>query len=324
MDYNQFWNNRTWTQENEQTAETDSDQVNESVVEKENSEQVNWSQEFDYDDSESTQEPEKYDALISPDAYSYLDNVSDSEFSNDSLLDEQDEIESQDDYDAPQDEEDGVDDSEMYNGDSLFDVDDTDFTEEPDVVTEPETEKETVNAVESAPEPEPVQEIVTETVSENNSENNNLQSDEISTRAKFELPLFKKIFSFIPDFSSFGTYIKGLSDADASDLEQFIISSRDAWFEDNKDKMFNLPNSSITIAVLNENKDPMTEVMRLESVAAQMISSYKEKWNFIELFFEYDGTLKLAVDKEINRSLFSDGEWKVIREMGYKILMSKK
>lgn len=264
-------------------------------------EEINWEDEFDADDMD--------DSADSDMNIEDSDEIRESDdFLNDSFTEEE-----------QNEPEEDMDDSEMYSVSSLFDIDEEEVVEQPseesiiepepvvaeEPVAEPVIEPEPV-AVEPVSEPEPVAEPL------------------IETESVVKLPsLMEKVFTFIPPYCNFGTYIRSISESDVNDIVNFIEKTKEAWLTDGKDKMFNIPQTDITIAVLNDKDDPLTNNQRIQSLGVQMFAAEKEKWNCLKLFFELDGTLKRAEIEELNRDSFEDWQWKIVQTAGFELWKSR-
>lgn len=325
MNYNQFWNNN-------EIEEVQKD--------------VNWEDEFDIDETEDNQEEMNYSD------YSDCESCS--------FLSEQEETEDPDIYEEIQDsesEEEMIDDSLQYSVSSLFDYDEEEQVEEPveelsaeeqpveeQLVEEQEEEQEEEQFTEDLPvmelntfeEPveEPVVEPVFDTpveelsaeeqpVEEQPVEKQTVVEQEEDPETAYLPPVLKSVFTFVPSYSYFGTYLKTLSEGDLWDIEAYIEKTKQAWLNDKKEKMFNIPGSNISIAVLNDVDDPLTLKQRKQSLGVQMFAAEESKWNCLDLFFEKDGTLKKAVIEEVTQDSFEDWQWKTIQSVGFELWKSR-
>ena len=214
---------------------------------------------------------DSYDALISPDAYDYLDKTNPDDLLSDEYLQEQESIE---DYIFETEEDNSAeeysDDSDAYSS-SLFDF-------EYDIVEE------------------------------------NFQPD-----------ILENINSFCNDrYNDIYRYIRDCSQEDAVSLAKTICKARDAFFADGKDKLFTIPDTEISVAVVSDNSDPMLFTQRLEYVAAGMLLKGRAFWNLLILHFKKTGELKLAEFVPVSRASFSEGEWRIANNMAFKMRQQSK
>ena len=72
------------------------------------------------------------------------------------------------------------------------------------------------------------------------------------------------------------------------EIVRFIELARKAWLIDGKDKMFSIPDTTISVAVFSETQDPMLNIQRRENIGAVMFASQKDSWNSLEI--SYDGS----------------------------------
>ncbi|MCF0262783.1 MAG: hypothetical protein HUK23_07715, partial [Sphaerochaetaceae bacterium] len=92
---------------------------------------------------------------------------------------------------------------------------------------------------------------------------------------------------------------------------------------DNKDKMFSIPDTDISIAIFSDNQDPMIKIQRRENIGAVMYAMHKSSWNSLELSFDISGQLVKADYNRISKTNFSDWEWKIVEKLGTRLLERK-
>ena len=273
------------------------------------------------DDSYYDEEP--YTALVSPDTYEYLEEAKPSEFETDPMLEEQESLDdAYDEYDEePSEETVQEEEPDPYSSDSLFDMvdddsdedQDTPQKEEPqdDIVPDEEQEKsfpslddevDVQNDPEPEPEPEPEEQPKVEETAAN-------------------LPLLDSILSFSPSRNNPITqYLTACTFEQQKEIVRVIELARKAWLIDSKDKMFTIPDTSISIAVFSETLDPMITIQRRENIGAVMYASQKDTWNSLELSYDSSGQFSKADFNRISRSSFSDWEWKIVEKLGLRLI----
>ena len=286
------------------------------------------------DDSYYDEEP--YTALVSPDTYDYLDQAEPDEFTQDPILEEQESLEDayDDDDEETQDEETSEDDEpDPYSG-SLFDfIDDSDEEESaPEKETkdflEPEEENEEQDdsfppfeEEESEPEPAVALEPVIELKSEPEPEPTPEPEPEPEAPATVRLPLLEQILSYSPSRNNPITqYLTSCSPENQKEIVRVIELARKSWLIDGRDKMFTIPDTSISVAVFSETHDPMMDIQRRENIGAVMYSASKDMWNSLELSYDKSGQLAKADFNRISKSDFTDWEWKVVEKLGNRII----
>ena len=354
-------------EDDEEEPEVEESPVEEPVVEQmasddDEDEEIEQPEDpFNEDDEvEQPEEEEDYTALVSPDAYDYLNESEPEVFAHDSILEEQEYDNWYDDEDedeqTPQAEDDEPD---PYSGESLFSfMDDSDESEtieqeqeepqpednliqkesfpadeeelpselpapprpvepeeepeeqEPETEEEPEQEEEVPPVEEEEPEPEvsPVEEpVIEEPVKEKPAEQ--------------PLPLLEQILSFAPSKSNpIVQYLASCQYEQKKELVRFIELARKAWLIDGKDKVFSIPDTTISVAVFAQTQDPMLIIQRRENIGAVMFASQKDNWNSLEISYDGSGQLVKADYIRISRSTFSDWEWKVVEKLGTRLM----
>ena len=305
------------------------------------------------DEVEPAKEEENYTALVSPDAYDYLKDSEKEEFKQDPMLEEQD---YEDWYDDDDDEEQVTpvadDEPDPYSGESLFSImDDSDegetveeekqeepvepiqsewFPADDEEVPPPETETTIDNQPEESEE-ETVEELVEELKEEEPEEEIPEETTEpepepepepvVEQPAEQPLPLLEQILSFAPSKTNpIVQYLSSCQYEQKKELVRFIEMARKAWLIDGKDKVFSIPDTSISVAVFAQTQDPMLIIQRRENIGAVMYASQKDYWNSLEISYDGSGQMVKADYIRISRNTFSDWEWKVVEKLGTRLL----
>lgn len=298
----------------------------------------------------------EYTALVGDDAYSYLDDVPPEEFESDPLLDEQDSLyEEDDDGDESVAEDEALQDqADPYSEKSLFDVcddDEPETSEEQSDVPEEEpcVENEATSEEEAVVEDEcsPAEEVVIE---EDSSEDAPRPAEEtIASEQEAPEPVEPEeeepkaeptpVHEYIQESASHGSdsildqvlksfaksnpvvqYVEQCSEGQRDELEGVMEKALAACREDGKDKMFAIPDTTISVCIFRTTRDPMLEIQRRENVGALMFAGGHDTWNSLELYVNELGSLVKCEYRKVTRFSFSDWEWKIVEKLGQRIL----
>ena len=339
-------------EDDEEEPESDESPVEEPVVEQMASDDDEDlpSDPFGEDEDDDSSEDENYTALVSPDAYDYLNEEQPQEFQEDSMLEEQDyesyyDDEDEDESVIPQED----DEPDPYSGESLFSImDDSDESEpaEEEPIKEeaednliqrdsfPDEEEELLPEELPLPprpqEEEPEEEIEAEPKAEETPAEEETPEEEepepepepeIEKPTEQPLPLLEQILSFAPSKNNpIVQYLNGCQYEQKKEIVRFIELARKAWLIDGKDKVFSIPDTSISVAVFSQTQDPMLSIQRRENIGAVMYASQKDNWNSLEISYDGSGQLVKADYIRISRSTFSDWEWKIVEKLGTRLL----
>ena len=298
----------------------------------------------------------EYTALVGDDAYSYLDDVPSEEFESDPLLDEQDSLyEEDDDGDESVAEDEALQDqADPYSEKSLFDVyddDDSETSEEQSDVPEDEpcVENEATSEEEAVVEDEcsPAEEVVIE---EDSSEDAPRPAEEtIASEQEEPEPVEPEeeepkaeptpVHEHIQESASHGSdsildqvlksfaksnpvvqYVEQCTEGQRDELAGVMEKALAACREDGKDKMFAIPDTTISVCIFRTTRDPMLEIQRRENVGALMFAGGHDTWNSLELYVNELGSLVKCEYRKVTRFSFSDWEWKIVEKLGQRIL----
>lgn len=298
----------------------------------------------------------EYTALVGDDAYSYLDDVPPEEFESDPLLDEQDSLyEEDDDGDESVAEDEALQDqADPYSEKSLFDVCDDDEPEtseeqsdvpeeEPCVENEATSEEEAVVEDECSPAEEVVIEEdssedapcpAEETIASEQEEPEPVEPEEEEPKAE-PTP----VHEHIQESASHGSdsildqvlksfaksnpvvqYVEQCTEGQRDELAGVMEKALAACREDGKDKMFAIPDTTISVCIFRTTRDPMLEIQRRENVGALMFAGGHDTWNSLELYVNELGSLVKCEYRKVTRFSFSDWEWKIVEKLGQRIL----
>ncbi|MFC2822018.1 MAG: hypothetical protein ACFN3H_04530, partial [Spirochaetales bacterium] len=273
-------------------------------------------------DPEEYYDEEPYTALISPDAYDYLEKTAPEEFTKEYS---EDCYEDCDEDEDEEEEEPYV--ADPYKADSLFSmVDDTEEVSEPEKENEEVSEEIRTNSVYSEIDTDSTEETLEENgekeldrkTEERTQEEAEEETDESVTE---NLPLIEQILRFSPSRSNvIAQYLASCNPEQKKEIVRVIELARKAWKIDGKDKMFTIPDTGISIAIFSDTPDPMTGIQRRENIGAVMYASQKEVWNSLELSYDSANQLVKADYRQITRLSFSDWEWKIVEKLGMRLM----
>lgn len=308
-----------------------------------------------HEDVDEEKPQEEYTSLVGDDAYSYLDDVSPEEFEPDPLLDEQDSL-----YEEDDDGDDADDDSvvenvaeeqdDPYSERSLFDVCDEDEPEIPeeqndvpeegfDIENEASPERETIVEDEGGVAEEAVFE---EEPSEETTTTPEIPEEEFVPEPELEVapgpeeepaqePIHEAVRSgsnsildhVLRSFAKSNPvvqYVEQCSEEQRDELAGVMEKALAACRADGKDKMFAIPDTTISVCIFRTTRDPMLEIQRRENVGALMFAGGHDTWNSLELYVNELGSLVKCEYRKITRFSFSDWEWKIVEKLGQRIL----
>ncbi len=314
--------------EDDETEEEPNELEAEEELEEESSDDVPWDEDFD-DVPPQEEEPE-----------TESESDSDSESEDEELYeDEEDELEDfefcdeeDEPIEEPQEEEPEEDEEEdPYNG-SLFDgiedepEEDEPVAEEPanEEVPEPEPEPEPVAeepANEEVPEPEP-EPAVEEPVVEPEPE----PTPEPQPEPTLDEPLLllEAITKSFNKENALTTYATQHTYEQRKELSDIIDSALQACVKDGRDKMFTIPDTKISVVVYKDSKDPMLQMQRRQNVGAMMYLNQTDSWDALELPVNENGALLTPNYTTITKHSFTDWQWRIVENIGQKILERRK
>ena len=186
--------------------------------------------------------------------------------------------------------------------DSLFAALGMDEEEDDEEVKEEEHSLETAVEVESSP---AIEEESAPTLDE-----------EIVRKA--EIPgVIGEIYKILGSSSAFGQFIE-LSDEDTlSDLDEVIENCWKRQQVEGKDKMFNIPDYSLSIILAHDSvRDDLRLSELLNNAGGVMYSRDSECWNAVIVYIDPEYTVEKAIEKTISRSTFSPSDWKRVTYIG--------
>ncbi len=299
---------------------------------------------------------EEYTALVGDDAYSYLDDVPPEEFESDPLLDEQDSLYDEDDDGDDADDDSVVEDAAIegqddpYSEKSLFDVCDEDEPEtieeqndvpeeEPDIENEVVSEKEAVFEAEgNVAEEAIIEEEPSEDVAPEQEESEPVEPVEEESKAEptpvpepedepVQEPavhgsnsILDQVLRSFAKSNPVVQYVEQCSEEQRDELAGVMEKALAACRADGKDKMFAIPDTTISVCIFRTTRDPMLEIQRRENVGALMFAGGHDTWNSLELYVNELGSLVKCEYRKVTRFSFSDWEWKIVEKLGQRIL----
>lgn len=135
---------------------------------------------------------------------------------------------------------------------------------------------------------------------------------------KAEIPgVIGEIYKILGSSSAFGQFI-GLSDEDTlSDLDEVIENCWKRQQVEGKDKMFNIPDYSLSIILAHDSvRDELRLSELLNNAGGVMYSRDSECWNAVIVYIDPEYTVEKAIEKTISRSTFSPSDWKRVTYIG--------
>ena len=135
---------------------------------------------------------------------------------------------------------------------------------------------------------------------------------------KTEIPgVIGEIYKVLGSSSAFGQFIE-LSDEDTlSDLDEVIENCWKRQQVEGKDKMFNIPDYSLSIILAHDSvRDELRLSELLNNAGGVMYSRDSECWNAVIVYIDPEYTVEKAIEKTISRSTFSPSDWKRVTYIG--------
>lgn len=135
---------------------------------------------------------------------------------------------------------------------------------------------------------------------------------------KAEIPgVIGEIYKILGSSSAFGQFIE-LSDEDTlSDLDEVIENCWKRQQVEGKDKMFNIPDYSLSIILAHDSvRDDLRLSELLNNAGGVMYSRDSECWNAVIVYIDPEYTVEKAIEKTISRSTFSPSDWKRVTYIG--------
>ncbi len=198
-------------------------------------------------------------------------------------------------------------------------IEETVVEEEPSEDTEPVQE----GPVEEAVAPGPVEPVSTESeVDESKAEPASLPEPEVEAAAEpaHEASILGQVLRSFAKSNPVVQYVEQCSEEQRDELAGVMEKALAACREDGKDKMFAIPDTTISVCIFRTTRDPMLEIQRRENVGALMFAGGHDTWNSLELYVNELGSLVKCEYRKVTRFSFSDWEWKIVEKLGQRIL----
>ncbi len=216
----------------------------------------------------------------------------------------------------------------MSFADSLFAAlgleDEEDEEEQPE---EAPIEEETVEEVKEEPVEEPKEEAIEEPVEESEEEpieeeplveEESFEEEERESQEELSISgVIGEIYKLLGPTSTFAEFIK-LSDEDTlSDLDEAIENCWNRQQMEGKDKMFNIPDYSLSIILARDSvRDELRLSELLNNAGGVMYSRDSESWNAIIVYIDPEHVVEKALEKTISKDTFSSSDWKRVTYIG--------
>lgn len=107
-------------------------------------------------------------------------------------------------------------------------------------------------------------------------------------------------------------------------IDHLINQALDLQKQDNKDKMFTIPESNLSIILPINKNDQLKRWERMNSLGALMYSKDMDSWNVLTLNFDDDKALKSIKEWEITKDSYSSVDWKFVVTTGSRLKKKKK
>lgn len=115
---------------------------------------------------------------------------------------------------------------------------------------------------------------------------------------------------------SFYTWLLELNPSSLTSFDSLLVNISDKFEHDSSDKMVNLVDENLTLIISiddNGNKDNHTQ--RINNIGAIMDLNEKDNWRMFHIIYNEDKKIIGTKTFNINRSSFSQEEWRIIQSM---------
>ena len=214
----------------------------------------------------------------------------------------------------------------------------------PEVEPEPQPVEEPVPEEEPAPEPQPVPEPVPEPEEESAPTPEPVPAPEpqpvpesapaqepaptpepVSTPVPEEpLLLLDTITKSFTKENSLTTFASQHNHEQRKEISNYIDSAWQACIKDGHDKMFTIPESTISVIIFKASRDPMLQMQRRQNVGALMYLNQKDSWDALELPINENGALLEPTFTTITKRSFTDWQWRIVENIGMRMLERRK
>ena len=205
---------------------------------------------------------------------------------------------------------------------------------EPAVENEPTSELEPEPVEEPAPEPEPVPEPQPEVEAEPEPEPQPAPVEvpevdptpepEPEPAPELPLTLLDTVIKGFTRENAVTQYVAQLDAEQRKSLSNLMESALKACVKDGKDKLFAIPDTTISVMVYKASRDPMLGMQRRQYVGAMMYADGRDSWSSLELSINDNGALVKSEYEKITKSSFLDWQWKLVENLGKRILERRK
>ena len=181
-------------------------------------------------------------------------------------------------------------------------------TPEPQPEPQPEPTPEPAPAEEPAPAPEPEP-----------------TPEPVSTPVPNEpLLLLDTITKSFTKENSLTTFASQHNHEQRKEISNYIDSAWQACIKDGHDKMFTIPESTISVIIFKASRDPMLQMQRRQNVGALMYLNQKDSWDALELPINENGALLEPTFTTITKRSFTDWQWRIVENIGMRMLERRK
>ena len=182
----------------------------------------------------------------------------------------------------------------------------------PQPETESQPEPEPVSEPQPAPAPEPQPEVATE-------------PEPVSAKIPDEpLLLLDAITKSFNKENSLTAFASQHNYEQRKEISNYIDSAWQACIKDGHDKMFTIPESTISVVIFKASPDPMLQMQRRQNVGALMYLNQKDSWDALEIPVNENGALLEPAFTTITKRSFTDWQWRIVENIGLKMLERRK
>ena len=185
--------------------------------------------------------------------------------------------------------------------------------EETEEEREETEEKETEESSEESEIEEAVEEAEEREEEEEPEEEKNEDDDPISKAKGVVLSIYRKL----GNSSAFASFISSSDQATLDQLDSVIRSCWNRQMAEGKDKLFNIPDFSLSILLAHDSiRDDLRLSELLNNAGGVMYSRDEEEWKAVIVYINSDFVVEEAIEKTITRSSFSPADWKRVTYIG--------
>ncbi|MGN1164538.1 MAG: hypothetical protein ACI4S4_07040, partial [Candidatus Ornithospirochaeta sp.] len=125
------------------------------------------------------------------------------------------------------------------------------------------------------------------------------------------------IYNKLGQSSAFASFVSSSDQATLDQLDSVIRSCWNRQMAEGKDKLFNIPDFSLSILLAHDSiRDELRLSELLNNAGGVMYSREKDEWKAVIVYINSDFVVEEAIEKTITRSSFSPADWKRVTYIG--------